>query len=570
MFRGAVAIAVVLTCVFGCGNRQGIGVPDASIPDAGSPPDAGDSGDAGPSALNVLFIGDSYTYVNDLPGMLSQIAATAGIPPTIATSQVVQGGATLQDQWNNGTAQMQIAQGRWTHVVLQDQSQEPLFYGDYANFYSYGEKFGNLIVDAGARPSLFVTWARAPGTPDYAPSSLDGYYFSPGEMQDELTSAYAKLGQQWGDGLLACVGEAFRRTYQQYPDIVLQQNDFSHPTVAGTYLAACTFYVALTGHPVSALSAVPAGLSTQEAALLREVARVGSNCAGVQPKAFVLWADGIQNGQSGLTYPEPDGGLQFAEPFDYGTAGSTITNYFVLTNFGETAAGLEDGLTLAPPFAWSGDAGYPGGSGLVTVNGFQSYSFCSSSLSPAAVGMSPPTCVVAVSYSGETSGTGVLTLKLTNDYQSGFSRELRGNSTARAALHVSADPGDFGCTDATCGPIDLTGGESANLVVSNRGGSSVTSLSVGTPLAPQFSWGGDGGAFPGGTGVGSVNGENYDYCTTQALGAGQRCMVTVRFVPTTDGGPFTTAVNLAASDASGTVTPNANRNIQGGRPPFQP
>ena len=579
MLRATTAIAVATLCTFGCGNRQGIGAPDASLPDAGdagSPPDAGDAGsrgsapdagdgaDAGPSALNVLFIGDSYTYVNDLPGMLSQIAATAGIPPTISTSQVVQGGATLEVQWTNGIAQTQIEQGHWTHVVLQGQSQEALFYGDYPDFYTYGERFENLIVDAGARPTSFVTWARAAGAPDYTPS-YEGYYFSPGEMQDQLTYAYAKLAQPWPNGVLACAGEAFRRAIQQYPGIALQQSDFSHPTVAGTYLAACTFYVALTGQAVPAQSAVPAGVSPQDAASLRGVARVGANCADVESKAFVLWGDGIQNGQSPLILPNPDGGPEFASPFDYGTAGSSITSYFLLTNFGAGVAGIEDGFTLAPPFSWSGDAGYPGGSGMVALNGWPSYPFCSSSLGPADAGDAPPQCVVAVSYSGQTTGSGTLTLNLTNAYQSGFTRELQGTATSRALLRISEDPGEFGCTDASCGPVTFLGAGYRNLLVRNRGGSPTTSLSVGMPLAPPFSWGlpGDGGAFPGGAGLGSVAGQSYDYCTMQTLGAGQQCVVTVNFLPIADGGTFMGAVNLAYSDATGLVTPNANRNIEG-------
>ena len=107
------------------------------------------------------------------------------------------------------------------------------------------------------------------------------------KMQDDVTAAYGTLARQWPYGRLACAGEAFRRSIEQYPEIVLQQSDFSHPTVAGTYLAACTFYVALTGHAVPAQSAVPAGVDAQDAAHLREVAQIGSNCADVQAKAFV-------------------------------------------------------------------------------------------------------------------------------------------------------------------------------------------------------------------------------------------------------------------------------------------
>jgi hypothetical protein len=594
--RIATVIAAAALLALGCESRQGIGTVDASISDAGdagadagdagdagSASDAGDGGDAGspsdagnpdagspdagPSDLNVLFIGNSYTYVNDLPAMLSQIAATAGVPPTISTSEVVQGGATLQVHWNNGIAQTQIEQGHFTHVVLQGSSLEPLLDFDFADFYAYGEMFENLIVDAGARPTLFVTWARAAGDPIYAPNA-SGYYFSPGEMQDQVTSGYDTLARQSPNSLLACAGEAFRSAIEQYPDIALQQSDLTHPTVAGTYLAACTFYVALTGQAVPAPSFVPDGLNAQDAASLREVAQIGANCADVQPKAFVVWGDSIENGQS-ITFPNPDGGPEFDSPFDFGTAGSPITNYFVLTNFGSVAAGIEDGLTLAPPFSWSGDAGYPGGSGSVTVAGGIPYSFCGSSI-PAATVNGPADCIVAVSYSGQETGSGLLTLNLTNDYQSGFTRVLQGTSISRALLRISQDWGDFGCTDDTCGGPVLWGGASLNLLVSNRGGSPTTSLGVGTPLAFPFFWG-DGGAFPGGAGVGLVEGQSYDHCATQTLGPGQKCVVTVSFSPPTpDGGIYMSAVNLAYSDATGPVTPNANENISGTNAiPFQ-
>src|SRR5215469_3445496 len=129
----------------------------------------GGAAEAGPSELRVLFIGNSYTYVNDLPGMLAKIAATAGTPPTITTDEVVQGGATLQDHWNNGIAQPKIAHGGYTHVVLQGQSLEALSWGPQSPFFDYAEQFGDLIVAAGAQPTFFVTWARAAGDPIYGP-----------------------------------------------------------------------------------------------------------------------------------------------------------------------------------------------------------------------------------------------------------------------------------------------------------------------------------------------------------------------------------------------------------------
>jgi hypothetical protein len=590
---------VALLCGAGCGNRHtgladaGVdagdggfsdagsgdaGSGDAGLSDAGSGDaglsDAGsgvDAGDAGPWALNVLFIGDSYTYVNDLPGMLTQIAATAGVPPTIATAEAVQGGSTLEVLWDLGTPVDEIAKGHWTHVVLQGESGEPLL--DPADFDTYAQRFENLAIAVGAQPALFVTWARAAGWPVYGTvyTSPDGEsewaVICPAQMQDVVTLGYANLAQQQPDDLLVCVGPAFQLALQQHPEITLYQTDFTHPTVAGTYLAASTFYVALTGQPVPPQSAVPAGVSAQEAEELRQIALIGSNCAHVQPKGAVVLSSGLETSASWFDGPA-DGGSSDGGVFDYGTVGTSIPMYLGVTNYGwdgvGAAIGIADGMTLAPPFVWADGIGFPGGSGTVKLDAYPwSLPFCSSSLQATPDGGYPITCVVAVSYTGEASGTGLLTLNLTNAYESNTTIALQGTSTTRAFLAISDDTGFFGCTDAICGPATASDTRSLNLLISNRGGSPTTSLGIGAPLGAGLQWGpgGDAGSFPGGTGMGSMNGQNYQYCTTQTLGAGQQCMITV-VVPCSGTGTEVAAVNLAYSDASGTISPNANRNIE--------
>ena len=170
-----------------------------------------------------------------------------------------------------------------------------------------------------------MTWARAAGDPSYTPQG-GGYYFSPGEMQDQLTYSYADLAQQSPNGLLACAGEAFRRAIEQYPGIVLQQTDFSHPTVtpAPLLLAACTFYVALTGQEVPAQSFVPSEVSAQDAASLRDIAQVRGDevCGRSAQGVRVGGATASGNGQQPIIFPNPDGGSEFESPFDFGTAGS--------------------------------------------------------------------------------------------------------------------------------------------------------------------------------------------------------------------------------------------------------
>jgi hypothetical protein len=473
--------------------------------------------------------------------MLARIAATAGTPPTITTDSVVQGGATLQDHWTNGIAQPLVNSGQFTHVVLQGQSMEAV-YPD-PPFTSMAEQWGQLITAAGARPTLFVTWARAAGDAVYDPSGA--WFINPDEMQDRITFGYADVERHVRGSILSCVGEAFRTALRDYPRIGLHQADNSHPTVAGTYLAASTFYVALTGTPVPPAAEVPAGVSAEDAARLRAVARVGTACADVTVKAKVAWRGDVQ-----------------CHPFDFGTMGASIAELLYLTNTGYSPAGLTDALTLAPPFGWTAGGAYPGGAGTVSANGVP-YDFCGASL-PAG-----GTCVLSVSYAPTAAGSGTVTLAVADAYTPSVDCELHGAPTTRALLTVSEDSSFFGCTDATCGAIGrMVAADSTaavSLIVSNRGGAPTTALGEGTPLVPPFYWGPDGagGAFPGGSGVGTANGVDYAYCTTPTLGVGEQCIVTVSFSPTAADTQVETAVSLAYEDAAGPVSPDATRSIVG-------
>jgi hypothetical protein len=218
--------------------------------------------------LHVLFVGNSYTYENDLPGLLATIPLTSGVPPAIAVESETLGGASFSVHWSGPTAQAKIANGGFTHVVLQGQSGEPLVYT--AAFLEYGKLLVSAVVAAGATPVLFQTWAHRP---DDAAFYQDAVWAegSADAMQDALTAHYAQLAAESG-AVVAPVGEAWRRAWKQHPGIQLYQSDGSHPSAAGSYLTACVFYVVLTGESVPASSAVPASISATDAAALREVA----------------------------------------------------------------------------------------------------------------------------------------------------------------------------------------------------------------------------------------------------------------------------------------------------------
>ena len=232
--------------------------------DAGA--DATDATETGPSALRVLFVGNSYTFTNDLPGTLAAIATTSKVPPSIEVAEVTVGGATFKSLFDAGDAQKRIDEKTWTHVVLQGQSLEPLWQPTV--FKSYGSKFADAIQATAARVVWFATWARIEGDPSYAETWSGA---TPDGMQDGLTAGYTALATKYPSSLLVKAGEAFRLVKKERPTLALQVDDKSHPTIAGTYLAACMFYVALAAKEVPTSSVAPKDLAPADVTYLRGV-----------------------------------------------------------------------------------------------------------------------------------------------------------------------------------------------------------------------------------------------------------------------------------------------------------
>lgn len=218
------------------------------------------------STIRVLFVGNSYTYVNDLPGWVTRIALSSGRPPAIETDSITAGGATLQDHWSAPATVARVGDGTWDYVVLQGQSVEPLL--DPATFHAYAQQLADTASQAGAGPVFFETWARQEGNEIY------DYPFSggtPSAMQQGLHDAYLLAAQNAG-GVMAPAGDAWSVVLAQYPAMTLHAADGSHPTEAGTYLAACVFYATLTGQSPLGVQDRPASLSDADATALQTVA----------------------------------------------------------------------------------------------------------------------------------------------------------------------------------------------------------------------------------------------------------------------------------------------------------
>ncbi|MGY8951566.1 MAG: PKD domain-containing protein, partial [Flavobacteriales bacterium] len=113
----------------------------------------------------VLFIGNSYTYVNDLPNMVKQIALSFG--DTLNYESSTPGGANFNMHSTNTTTISKINQQVWDYVVLQAQSQEPSLSTNYVNtnVYPAVQSLIDIIENNSncIEPMFFMTWGRKYG-----------------------------------------------------------------------------------------------------------------------------------------------------------------------------------------------------------------------------------------------------------------------------------------------------------------------------------------------------------------------------------------------------------------------
>lgn len=219
---------------------------------------------------DVLFIGNSYTEVNNLPQLTSLIANSKG--DTLIYDSNTPGGYTFQLHSTNPATIGKINSKDWDYVVLQEQSQLPSFPPEQVLLlvYPYADSLNRLIKtnDTCTITSFFMTWGRKNGDSEYCPvyppvCTFDG-------MQSRLRQSYLEMGQIF-DANVTPVGIVWKKTRDFHPEIELYESDGSHPSLAGSYLAACTFYASLFHKsPVGAY--IPSGLNLNYAQIIQNYA----------------------------------------------------------------------------------------------------------------------------------------------------------------------------------------------------------------------------------------------------------------------------------------------------------
>ncbi len=188
----------------------------------------------------VLFIGNSFTYYNEMPAMFSLLANDADFG--VGTASVVKGGwylsrfADPEDEMGKALRAF-YPRHRWDDIVLQDQSLNPA-----VNREGFLQAVRDLrVLMPEGRFVFYQTWAY-----EYDSAKLAATGLSYEQMRVGLRDAYRQAAEETG-GLCVPVGDGFGLYRERFPQFSLYRPDSFHPNLAGSYMAACMFLACLSG-----------------------------------------------------------------------------------------------------------------------------------------------------------------------------------------------------------------------------------------------------------------------------------------------------------------------------------
>lgn len=212
---------------------------------------------------SVLFIGNSYTSVNNLPDMVVKIAASKNI--SVITDTSIPGGYTWGKHLQNQDTQNKIGQASWDFVILQEQSQHMGFSDEQVitQSFSWGKKLVRIINKQSpkSRVIFYQTWGHKNGDRQNCSNFPELCTYE--GMQNRISKNYIKLAKDTSSHV-APVGQVWQKLLKLYPNIELYSPDGSHPTPEGTYLAACVIFKTMFNKPVTGADTLSIEKNTAE------------------------------------------------------------------------------------------------------------------------------------------------------------------------------------------------------------------------------------------------------------------------------------------------------------------
>jgi hypothetical protein len=169
--------------------------------------------------ISVLFIGNAYSGINDLPGVVQALLDSAGPRPNHTEGEILIGLA-LQDHWFLGTGQQFIDKGGWNYVIMQ---QGPSVGTGYPSLVQYAKLFAQQIRAVGAKPALWEVWP--------IPEALGNF--------DGISASYKSAADSMG-GLFVPAADTWQEAWNLDPSLKFYEDDGATATPLGTYALAIT------------------------------------------------------------------------------------------------------------------------------------------------------------------------------------------------------------------------------------------------------------------------------------------------------------------------------------------
>ncbi len=218
--------------------------------------------------VSILFIGNSFTYANDIPGMLVQVASSdATNKVRLEVRSVVRGGATLNYLFHNAQASHVLKQQHWDYLVLQEQSEWTGSQARIDDTYSSVNQWNQAARQIGATPALYETWADKAGSPTY--TDQRSYFFrqTPDQVQENIDAQSRALARRF-DMAIVPVGRSWAYAEKQSNAPNLYAADYHHPSIAGSYLTGLIFYRFFTGNAPTQVTYRPPELTPDQTQFL--------------------------------------------------------------------------------------------------------------------------------------------------------------------------------------------------------------------------------------------------------------------------------------------------------------
>ena len=232
----------------------------------------------GPASHSVLWLGNSYTWRNDVPGLVTALASADGF--SLHTESHAESSWTWKLHASSDETLSKIRSRKWDTVVLQEQSERPAQSAEVVceNSVPYLDILAKEILDNNPDTMIqfYLTWGRPHGDQEECDNGLT-QFCSYSKMQDALTNTYSDFACMKAVSRVAPVGEAFRyihdtESQSTFLSLYADNGGDHHASMAGSYLSAATHYAAMLNTSVVGNTGEVEGLDTDTITMLQRVA----------------------------------------------------------------------------------------------------------------------------------------------------------------------------------------------------------------------------------------------------------------------------------------------------------